>query len=766
MVAFALFVILLVTPTSAAWFPFTHYRAGIRVTGSWATGTYYDYYELGMVFADMDATSRDKIPENVDFDGFQFTQSLYDLYAETDAARGFAHGMYSHARMDDLVDNYLNPKRYDVVPAYFIDTWHNVPESLWPLSSREQVYDYFVHKAIGGGDHNPSIDTSVWSAIRMQLIHQRLIRDRGNPVLSVSDLDAAKSRFANCFLCDPPGWIQWGQTLWWMVPISWHFSDEEISAMNDLFNYVVNWAYEGPQVPGPSSYDRYMRDFDYVENAAGSDPWLVGFDTSASTSGIGKRGLQTGDTIHVKFRVRHAGSTAVTLENLFVVGRLNGGGNYDFGYQGSFYFAPGDQRTVDVSRTLFTGGTWTFYIGYKYQGSWRAIWASSVSVSVQSSGGGGGGGGSPFIAAWNGTDYENDNNVLPLSEVYGRDSLDVVDYYRLHVPTTPREGTYSLKLLEFEEEHSFFDSVSLLAVDHDSNVTIGVHPQTGEIFTFEDPEPPESAVDNYGRDVLDGLLAWDGSTYEGWRGDYVELNFGRVWQEAARLVVVADVPLLKTRIYIHIWNGTDWQLADTMHHRMNFAEDIIDVSGFTPSNELRVRLTGASHFALEQVGLDTSKPEAISVQEAVLLEALHSSGQDVTDALSSVDASYAELRPGEEILLSFDAPPQPSESRSIIFFSSGHYVHKYQTFQGTDVSIAGKNVTFEAVIPEAPLGQYWDLEIVEVLWYFGDNETMTAWTAAHTYGELGEYRITVRIMYADGNVRWYERTILLIGSGS
>ena len=394
-------------------------------------------------------------------------------------------------------------------------------------------------------------------------------------------------------------------------------------------------------------------------------------------------------------------------------------------------------------------------------------WRNGYSESYQNTArpncsSGGGGGGSPFIAPWNGTAYQPDNNILPLSEVFGRESLDVDDHYRLHAPLLSRDGAYSLKLVEFEDEHSFFDSVALWTVDHDSDTRIGVHPQTGEILTYEDPDQPVSAVDNYGRDVRTALTAWDGAVYEGWRGDYVELNFGIVPRENARLVIVADAYLLKTRIYVQVWNGTDWELADTMHHRMNFAEDVIDLSRFVPTqDDLRVRLLAASRFALEQVGLDTSPPKAVSVLSAALLNAVHSSGTDVTGLLSDPDASYAELVPGEEILLTFEIPTTGDEARSYIFVSRGHYVHKYQPLQGTEVNADNLSVFFESVIPEAPLGQFWELEIVRLEWDMGDGTLATGRTVSHVYAQAGEYRIAVRIEYSDGMAKFYERVILV-----
>jgi hypothetical protein len=377
--------------------------------------------------------------------------------------------------------------------------------------------------------------------------------------------------------------------------------------------------------------------------------------------------------------------------------------------------------------------------------------------------GGGGGGGSPFVAPWNGVAYVEDNNILPLSEEFDRTTRDVVDHYRLHASLMPVGERYSLKLVEFEEERSFFDSISLWVVDHDSDVRVGINPQTGTVITYEDPEPPNSAVDNYNRNVLGALIAWDGNFHEGWRGDFVELTFGRVKRDDARLLIVADTShKIKTRIFVQVWNGTGWEVADTMHHRTNFAEDIVDLSPYVPASGLRIRLLGASRFALEQVGIDTSPSHTASIQVAPLLNAVHSSGLDLTSPLTSRDGAYGELAPGEDILSTFGVPPVGDEARSFVFVSSGHYTHKYQPLQGTEVSIYGLSAVFRAIVPEASPGPFWELEITELVWAFGDgNGGVSGLRVAHSYSHSGEYVVTVRVTYPDGHVKLDRRVIVV-----
>lgn len=407
----------------------------------------------------------------------------------------------------------------------------------------------------------------------------------------------------------------------------------------------------------------------------------------------------------------------------------------------------------------------TYYLE-AYRNDGRSLYDVKVWLASTSCQTGGGGGGSPFVAPWNGTGYEVDNNILPLSEVFDREELDTEDHYRLHVPLVAKEGVYSLQLTEFEEEHSFLDSADLRVVDHDPDAMIGVHHQTGDILTFEDPEPANAAVDNYGRDALQALLAWDGATYEGWHGDNVVLEFGRVLAADARLVIVADPGhiQMKTRILVEYWNGTAWQWIDSLHHRRNFAYDVVDLSPVLPNTDLKVRLVGISQFSLEQVGIDTSPQKPFTVVEAPLLGALHSSGQDMTRQLSSREASYAEMEPGEHILVNFSMPARSGQDvdRSFVLVSYGHYTHTYQPFQGTDVTIDGLSTNFKAIIPEAPLGQYWNVKIETLEWEMGDGATYAGPVVSHTYATSGEYLVTVKITYGDGHVKWYERRVLLL----
>ncbi len=215
-----------------------------------------------------------------------------------------------------------------------------------------------------------------------------------------------------------------------------------------------------------------------------------------------------------------------------------------------------------------------------------------------------------------------------------------------------------------------------------------------------------------------------------------------------------------------MWNGTGWELADTMHHRMNFAEDVIDLSDHVPAQEgLYVRLRAASHFVLEQVGLDTSPPADLSVQEAGLRSAIHSSGEDVSALLSDRDASYAELVPGQEILLEFEIPAiqDPDMKRSFVLVSQGHYQHKRQAYVGEDLQIMGQNVQISATLAEETAVYYWDVTITSITWQMDDGTVLQGLSVTHTYKEAGEYSLVIEVQYEDGRIATKERRIIVGG---
>jgi hypothetical protein len=289
-------------------------------------------------------------------------------------------------------------------------------------------------------------------------------------------------------------------------------------------------------------------------------------------------------------------------------------------------------------------------------------------------------GGCPYIAAWNGTGYKVDNNILPDSEMSA--GHDVKDYYKIQqqlVPTLTSKifSLYSLKIQEWEHEHDYIDQVRLLAVDHPDDVNVAVSP-TGEILTYKHPASPISATSNDGTDVLQLLKTADGNYYQGYDGSYITVTFAAADVSSGAKLVIFDSDMFykDSPIYIQVLNANDqWNTVAVFHTRINWVTDVINMTGYLPDAQgnLKVRLCFVSKDEIDYIGLDTTPQANIQVHEAKLLNALSSSGGDVTYLLKADDEKYAELVPGQQIRLTFQLPTNRNGQRTFIFYAEGHY---------------------------------------------------------------------------------------------
>jgi len=286
-----------------------------------------------------------------------------------------------------------------------------------------------------------------------------------------------------------------------------------------------------------------------------------------------------------------------------------------------------------------------------------------------------GGGACPFVYVWNGTAYVVDNNILPESEI---SDGDVEDYYRLEQALTPERGKYQLVIGEFENEHSYFDVVKLLAVDHDEDIEVAVTSE-GEILTYKDPSPPASAIDDQGNNVLKSIKEIDGQYYQGHNGSYIELDFGDLnVKKEAKLVLRTDQPPVKEPWSIHVQvlnNSNEWTTVATILPRVYWSTQIVDLSDYLPdpNGELKVRLYFTAEHKIDYVGLDTSKQAEIEIHQANLVSATHSTLGDVKDLLLENDQTYAELLPNQQITLKYTLPNNTKQARTFILYCEGYY---------------------------------------------------------------------------------------------
>ena len=355
--------------------------------------------------------------------------------------------------------------------------------------------------------------------------------------------------------------------------------------------------------------------------------------------------------------------------------------------EGASFYAYSDRQYLFWVRVYARASiTVTGDITVDYEGS--SIFVTDGYVKVQylqiEPEGGGGGGGCPYVYVWSGQCYVMDNNILPASET--SNGADVEDHYKLEQTLVPTyEGNlfsfYSLKISEFEHEHSYLDQVKLLAADHPSDVNVAVSPY-GEILTYSNPAPPISAMDDNGIDVLSQLNFIDEDYYQGYNGSYITLTFAPTdVSNGVKLVIREDgplgPPLLKCPVYVQVFNATgDWDTVATFHTRTYWATDIINMTDYLPDPEgnLKVRLCFISNDKIDYVGLDTTPQASIEIHQAFLQSAFHSTQGNAKPLLMENDQTYAELIPGEQIQLAFLLQNNQNEERTFILYTEGHYI--------------------------------------------------------------------------------------------
>jgi hypothetical protein len=286
------------------------------------------------------------------------------------------------------------------------------------------------------------------------------------------------------------------------------------------------------------------------------------------------------------------------------------------------------------------------------------------------------GGGCPFVYSWNGQEYVEDNNILASSG----DTSDVTDYHVMEQTSVLKDGVYSLLISEFETEHSYFDRVQLYAVDHASDVTVGVKPD-GTLKAYRSIGLPTSCIDDSSRSMLSWIISRNDTVFNGDEGDTLWLDV----ENPAPEKPVLPMTIMSGRksqsgygqqsIVARVWTGQIWKLVGAIHPRENLSRQLIDVAISGAPDTCRLKLVWTEPHPVDFVCLALPEDSLYTVEKCSLASAYHWDQGDVAQQLSAVDRWYAELIPGETIELSFSVPSvQQGETRDFVLVTRGHYV--------------------------------------------------------------------------------------------
>ncbi len=257
----------------------------------------------------------------------------------------------------------------------------------------------------------------------------------------------------------------------------------------------------------------------------------------------------------------------------------------------------------------------------------------------------------PFLYTWNGTFYQFIADIVH-GGVLGYSSVShPVDYIKIDgSQLISDDGTYHLEISEDQNEITYLDAVSLLAVDHSPDVEI-YSPMTdwyyevspSKIHTIKNPVTPVSAIDENGKDVLPVISEIDRECTEGHHFclDTVTVDFGdlsdakqikllyNAWTDmpgepefAARREYLASHPDEKgmSRPYAEVINEDgEWQrVSDEEHFGSTQSQSrtmVLDITDWFMTNDYRIRINNWFKTHIDYIAIDTSEDEEVTVTE-------------------------------------------------------------------------------------------------------------------------------------------------------
>jgi len=317
--------------------------------------------------------------------------------------------------------------------------------------------------------------------------------------------------------------------------------------------------------------------------------------------------------------------------------------------------------------------------------------------------------GCPFIYIWNGKEYVKDNNLLAASEDTILSKVNTIDFCLLTQPLVSESNQYKLRISEFEREHSFFDYIGLVALDHPKDKKIGLTPQ-GKVYAYHNGRPPISCMDNRGFDCLTQIVSEDSLVYKNNQPGFMIINFGVINNNTGYFKPLTDgdgggIPppgkndpfASKLTPYVFKVNGnvlivevlqdSNWITVAKLYPQTRPGLRLIELASFIkPQTELKLRLSWTRWYSANQIAFYDFESSSIVLKPFNLTSALDLSSGDVKGMLTRMDNIYTELKSGESIQLTFPALPVDSNlQRDFLVVAKGYYYTEDSTLQYPDL---------------------------------------------------------------------------------
>jgi hypothetical protein len=174
---------------------------------------------------------------------------------------------------------------------------------------------------------------------------------------------------------------------------------------------------------------------------------------------------------------------------------------------------------------------------------------------------------------------------------------------------------------------------------------------------------------------MDGDVSDPTTYFEGYPGDYLVLNFGKVDSRNAKLILRTDMKKMFECIDVQVKDESGaWQTVETLVPNTYWSMDAVNLSPYiSKGRALWVRLYWKYHHRLDYVGLDTTAQEKFEIRRAILVSAIHTTEGRVESELLKADQIYAELLPGQQLHLTFLMPSSQGGETTFVLYTQGQY---------------------------------------------------------------------------------------------
>jgi hypothetical protein len=261
--------------------------------------------------------------------------------------------------------------------------------------------------------------------------------------------------------------------------------------------------------------------------------------------------------------------------------------------------------------------------------------------------------------------YQLENNILPQVEE-GDPGGDRADWYKLQEKLVETEGTYRLRIAEFENEHSRLDEIRLMSVDHPQGTRLFV--SDGGQMDLVVPSPDDLEIQAPRKGGTADAAVWRIEAKESFTMLRKAAAGASAKSDPMNVVIGKGIGRFKPRINYRSERAPAQPLVARFRER---------------PTEVLLPLELARG---EAVALEAQQPFALLGAELALRVGIRPESSDLrmlsafgpdgacTEQVAALDGSVAELSPGQSIDLEFEATPVPiGMERSFVVMSSGRY---------------------------------------------------------------------------------------------